>query len=132
MGSFDELVSARKAWIDDILMPWCQKARRVDLLKAEPEWLDIAGKVTPEKTLWLWAWSRFPELIHESLGIEETSEVEVHLRDGRSLTGFPDSRKSQRGQLFLWGSDPVTGISSDLGPFSIDEIDSIRRCEEHL
>ena len=127
MDSFAELVLARKEWINTILKPWCQRAIRVDLLKAETEWLDIAGKVPPEKTLWVWAWSRFPQLVHDNLGIEETSEIEAILTDGRTIRGFPDSRKSQHGQLMIWGCDPVSGLPSDLGPYSIDQIAAVRR-----
>lgn len=127
MDSFDDLVSSRKNWINDVLKPWCAAARRSELLKSEPEWLDIAGKVSPEKTLWLWAWSRFPDLIHESLGIEETSEVEVHLSDGRVIEGFPDARKSLRGQLVIWGKTDPGGSPCEHGPLSIDDIVAIRR-----
>src|SRR5580698_9482857 len=130
MDSFEELVSARKDWINNVLRPWCQRARRTDLLKAEPDWLDIAGKVAPEKTLWLWAWSRFPELVHESLGIEEACQVAVGLNDGRTFHGFPDARKSQRGQLVIWGRDEATKRSGDIGPLSIDDIAFVRRCSE--
>ena len=130
MNSFDELVASRKAWINDVLKVWCQQARRSELIKAEPDWPDIAGKVQPEKTLWPWAWSRFPELVHESLGIEETSEVEVELRDGRVICGFPDARNSQRGHLIIFGRDATTNRPSELGPFSIDDIASIRRRSE--
>ena len=132
MNSFDDLVVSRKAWIEDTLKPWCREARRIDLLKAESEWLDIAGKVDAEKTLWAWAWSRFPELVHESLGIEETSEVQLVLVDGRSLSGYPNSRKSQRGQIFLWGRDAATNSSVDLGPFSIDDVASISRSVDEV
>lgn len=127
MDSFDDLVASRKSWIADTLTPWCRSAKRADLLKADAEWLDIAGKVPSEKTLWVWAWSRFPALVHESLGIEETSEVELVLSDGRTLYGFPNSRKSVQGQLYLWGTDPVTHTPADLGPFSIDQIADVRR-----
>jgi hypothetical protein len=127
MSSFEELVSSRKQWLSDILKPWCQSAQRSELLKAELEWTDIAGKVDPVKTLWLWAWSRFPELVHESLGIEETSEVEVTLLDGRVFIGFPDSRHSVQGRLVLWGEDASTQRPSELGPFSIDAIASVKR-----
>jgi hypothetical protein len=130
MNSFEDLVSARKEWINGVLKPWCQNARRADLLKAEPDWLDIAGKVTPEKTLWLWAWSRFPELVHESLGIEETTQVEIGLNDERTYVGFPDSRKSLRGQLVIWGHDETTDRSAEIGPFSIDEIKFVRKCSD--
>jgi hypothetical protein len=127
MKTFNELVADRKKWLSEILKPWCQAARRSELLKAEPEWLDIAGKVDPTKTLWIWAWSRFPELVHESLGIEETSEVEIQLNDGRSVRGFPDARASQHGQLFLLGTDHPLEKLAPLGPFSIDEIVAVNR-----
>src|SRR5271163_1414830 len=116
MESFEELVEARKHWINEVLKPWCQKARRSDLIKAEAEWLDIAGKVMPEKTLWLWAWSRFPALVHESLGIEETSEVYVELRNGRSISGFPDARNSLRGQLIIYGRESQSEPLGEQGP----------------
>lgn len=127
MTSFEELVDSRKAWIRHVLKPWCETAKRGELLKSEPDWLDIAGKVSPDNTLWLWAWSRFPELVHESLGIEETSEVEVELADGRRICGFPDARKSVRGQLFLWGRPEAKSSPCEFGPFSIDDIISVCR-----
>lgn len=127
MSTFDDLVSLRKAWISDVLTPWCKQACRADLLKAEPEWLDIAGKVPTEKTLWVWAWSRFPELVHESLGIEETTEVEVRLKDGRSFIGFPDSRRSVRGQLVVWLRAMIGQTEGEAGPFSIDDIDWVQK-----
>ena len=126
MADFEELVTSRKAWIADVLQPWCRTATLFALKQAELEWLDIAGKVAAEKTLWPWAWSRFPDLVHESLGIEETTEVEVTLLDGRTIRGFPDSRASQQGQLVLWGSDS-DAESRELGPFSIERITSVRR-----
>lgn len=127
MANFEELVASRKAWIAEFLQPWCRSATLAALKQAEQEWLDIAGKVAAEKTLWPWAWSRFPDLVHESLGIEETSEVEVTLLDGRIVRGYPDSRASQQGQLVLWGSDPDTEDPRELGPFSIERISSVRR-----
>jgi len=127
MNSFEEMAASRRDWIDNVLTPWCRQASRVDLLKAEPEWNDIAGKVDPVKTLWLWAWSRFPDLVHESLGIEETSEVEVELADGRRITGFPDSRLSQRGHLYILGSDSTSARLTELGPFSIDDVVAVHR-----
>ncbi|MFO0917863.1 MAG: hypothetical protein U0872_06050 [Planctomycetaceae bacterium] len=97
MSSFAELVTSRKAWINDVLAPWCRTAQRKDLLLAEQEWTDIAGKVDPESTLWRWAWSRFPELVHESLGIDESSEVAVALKSGRRnlrVSGRPEKAKA--------------------------------------
>ncbi len=127
MADFDELVASRKKWIAEILQPWCRTATLAALKQAELEWLDIAGKVAAEKTLWPWAWSRFPDLVHEALGIEETTEVEVSLEDGRTVRGFPDSRASQQGQLILWGSDTPGAEPRELGPFSIERITGVRR-----
>lgn len=127
MKTFSDLVSSRKAWIDGVLKPWCRQASRKDLLDADVEWLDLAGKVPAEKTLWKWAWGRFPELIHEELGIEETMEVEVTLKDGRSFVGFPDARKSVRGQLFLWLRATVGQVEGEAGPFSIDDVSSVTK-----
>ncbi len=127
MPDFDELVASRKAWLSDVLQPWCQRASLIALKQAELEWNDIAGKVAPEKTLWPWAWSRFPELVHESLGIEEASEVEVTLHDGRTVSGYPDSRASLHGNLVLWGTDSQSGQPLEHGPFSIEAIETVRR-----
>ena len=127
MATFDELVASRKAWLSEVLQPWCRSAPLASLRQAELEWNDIAGKVAPEKTLWPWAWSRFPDLVHESLGIEETAEVEVTLRDGRTVRGFPDSRASQQGKLVLWGADEASGKPRELGPFSIEQIAAVKR-----
>ena len=127
MSSFEVLVASRKDWIEQVLKPWCQTAAKTELLKADVEWLDIAGKVPPEKTLWVWAWSRFPELVHESLGIEETSEVEVRLNDGRVIVGFPDSRLSVRGNLFIWGAETPGAPSGQMGPYSIDHVISVKK-----
>lgn len=131
VSGFEELVASRKAWINDVLRPWCQAATLNALKQADQEWLDIAGKVAAEKTLWPWAWSRFPELVHESLGIEETTEVQVTLRNGQSVRGFPDARASQQGQLVLWGSDPAGTDPRALGPYSIEQIAEISRLTEN-
>ena len=126
MNSFDELVIERKRWLNDVLKPWCLQARRAELLKAEQEWLDIAGKVPVDKTLWVWAWSRFPVLVHESLGIEETREVRIELRDKSQIVGFPDSRESRGGNLFLWGRQSLQESPAQQGPDSIDDILSVQ------
>ncbi len=130
MAEFDDLVASRKAWIADFLQPWCRSAPLAALKRAELDWADIAGKVTADKTLWPWAWARFPELVHESLGIEETTEVQVTLKEGQILRGYPDARASQQGQLVLWGSDPVDTEPRELGPYSIDRIIEVRRVVE--
>jgi hypothetical protein len=125
---FADLVAARKAWIDSVLKPWAQRARRADLLLAEPEWLDIAGKVDPAKTLWAWAWGRFPALVHEDLGIDEAAAVTVTLCNGQTVTGYPDARTSQRGKLVLVSAD-FPRAPTTYGPFSIDDIASVRKAE---
>jgi len=129
MHTFADLVSSRKAWLADVLMPWCRQAGLKDLRLAELEWGDIAGKVDAQKTLWCWAWSRFPDLVHAELaGIDETRELNVTLRDGRSITGFPDARQSLQGELVLVGRDPLNPRQmEEHGPFSLDEIAAIAR-----
>lgn len=119
--NFEDLVTSRKAWIENVLKPWCHAAPRRELLKAEQEWADIAGRVDPERTLWLWAWARFPVLVADGLiGIEETYEITVTLQDGARHTGFPDARQSLQGQLVLQGA-------TEEGPFLLDDIRSIER-----
>lgn len=129
MHTFTDLVSSRKAWLADVLAPWCRQAALKDLRLAELEWGDIAGKVDPAKTLWYWAWSRFPDLVHaELVGIDETREVQVTLRDGRIFEGFPDARQSVQGQLVLFGRDQTDPHrSAEHGPYSLDEIVEISR-----
>lgn len=119
MTTFDELVDSRRAWIEQTLQPWCRRAKRKELLKAEQEWPNLAGRVDPERTLWLWAWSRFPSLVTDGLhGIDETHEVVVARTGGVSISGYPDARDSKRGRLVL----------HDVGdPIEIDDITSIER-----
>jgi hypothetical protein len=122
MTTFQELVDSRKDWIQQVLIPWCRSAALVELRKAAEEWGDIAGRVDPDFSLWLWAWSRFPVLYVEGLrGLDETFEVDVLLRDGRRACGFPDARASRRGLLVLRGS------SGTHGPFTIDEVQQVAR-----
>jgi hypothetical protein len=129
MQTFADLVASRKAWLADVLAPWCAQAALKELIRAELEWVDIAGKVDPEKTLWYWAWSRFPDLVNADLvAIDEARQVTVTLRDGRSFTGFPDSRQSKQGQLVLVGRDPARPKShEEHGPFLIDDVTAIAR-----
>ena len=121
---FEQLVESRQDWIETVLKPWCRRAALADLRKAAEEWGDIAGRVDPDRTLWLWAWSRFPALHHEGLqGLEESYAVRIWLRDGTDQHGFPDARASRRGTLVLFGD------SGDLGPFAIDDIVRVERVE---
>lgn len=129
-STFDALVRSRKSWIDDSLRPWCRQAPRTELLKAEEEWGDIAGRAAPEQTLWTWAWERFPALVYDGLtGVNETRLVRVRLKTGEAFVGFPEGRLSQRGELvLLTGEDPEadpTGDLTEAGPFSLDDIDSV-------
>jgi len=126
-SNFDELVVSRQDWIEKVLKPWCRSAARRDLLAAEQEWVDVAGRADPGKTLWPWAWSRFPVLYVDDLGgLEETYRVTVTLRDGSQHAGYPDARRTRQGELVLVG-DASGGGLSDLGPWSIDDVASVER-----
>lgn len=127
--TFADLAASRRGWIDDVLRPWCRQATRKDLRLAELEWTDIAGKVDAAKTLWAWAWSRFPDAVHDELGLDETTELTVTLTSGSAITGFVDARESTSGQLVLWARDPSTNALQSRGPYSIDEITSIHHAE---
>lgn len=127
MHDFADLITSRREWIDGVLQPWCRQAALKDLREAELEWPNLAGSVDPAATLWLWAWSRFPALVYDGLnGLNETREVQVTLRDGRTVTGYPDGRQSQHGQLVLIAPRPQPARGFDEhGPFSIDEVVSV-------
>jgi hypothetical protein len=124
MSTFSDLVRSRRDWIHNVLIPWCRTAPLAELRKAAEEWADIAGRVDPDLSLWLWAWSRFPVLYGEGLrGLDETFEVDVELRSGVVVRGFPDSRASRRGVL------SVQTVSGPAGPFPIDEVAAVRRAD---
>ena len=129
MSTFDDLVASRKQWIETVLEPWCQQASLRDLIKAEQEWNDFAGRVDAEPTLWTWAWGRFPNLVHDEMsGVNETCEVAVTLNDGSQVVGFPDSRQSQQGKLVLvCSSGSASGDLQESGPHAIDDIRSVDR-----
>lgn len=125
MQTFQELAASRRQWIDDILVPWCRQASRRELREAEMDWMNVAGRVDPAMTLWIWAWSRFPALTHENVGsLDETKEVQVTLRSGESVIGFPDARESENGLLVLLGKADG-GDFEHLGPFSIDDVQAV-------
>ena len=126
MVTFDELTASRRKWIEDVLEPWCRAASLGELKKAFAEWGDIAGRVDAEATLWTWAWSRFPELVHEGLaGVNEADGVGVTLKDGREMVGVPDARRSEPGKLLLIPSSP--GDDTEPAPVSIDAIRSVAK-----
>ena len=122
-GGFEWLAASRRQWIADIL------------LKAELEWTDIAGRAAPEHTLWTWAWERFAGMVHDGLpGIDETRRIRVHLAAGETVVGFPEGRRSQRGELFLLAEPDDSGEPVSVrdlveaGPFSIDDIVRVEAC----
>ncbi len=121
---FANLIASRRDWIDTVLKPWCRQASREDLLQAEQDWVNLAGRVVPERTLWAWAWSRFPGLVSEGLhGLDESQRLEMTLNDGSQHSGYPDARRSRHGQLVLIAN----GEQRECGPVSIDDIQSIVR-----
>lgn len=125
---FEELATSRRQWIDTVLHPWCRTANQKQLMQASLEWLDLAGRVDIDATLWTWAWERFPVLTHPELsGVNETHPVRVRLANGDEFEGFPDSRRSVRGNLVLLGHDETTGLHAEQGPFSIDAILEVTR-----
>ncbi len=128
MSDFAQLVASRKDWIDNVLRPWCVAATLAELKKAEAEWLDIAGKVDADATLWTWAWSRFDDLVHEGLpGVSETFEVQVTLKDGTEVVGFPDARQSKQGRLHLVCRHDDSPGTFESGPHAIDDIVTVVR-----
>jgi len=127
--TFPELAASRRDWIQQVLIPWCRQASLSDLREAEFDWLNIAGRVDPAATLWTWAWSRYPSLVHEGMaGLDETREVRVHLKNGSTVTGYPDNRASQAGRLVLAGRDD-SGRLVDSGPFSLEDIAAVEWVE---
>ena len=127
---FEALAASRRQWIDDVLHPWCQQASLSQLRQAEMEWLDIAGRVDVQATLWTWAWERFPVLTHSEVsGVNETHRVRIVCQDGASFEGFPDSRRSLRGMLVLVGN-AESGEATDFGPVAVDSIASVERIAE--
>jgi hypothetical protein len=127
LAGFEMLAASRRDWIQQVLRPWCRTATMRELRKAELEWLDIAGRVDVKATLWTWAWERYPDIVHADMaGVHEAWEVVVQLKDGRRLTGYPDSRQSQRGLLVLIARRADGGLEETPG-VSIDDIADIRR-----
>ncbi len=124
MMTFSDLAASRREWIAEVLIPWSRQASYRDLIEAEQDWGNIAGQVDQEMTLWTWAWSRFPAVIHDGMpGLNETCEVLLKTTDGREATGYPDRQASSRGQIVLI-SRGEDGFEKS-GPFRIDEITSI-------
>ena len=126
LSAFQALSASRRAWIQEFLIPWCRTANVPSLLKAEMEWGDIAGRVDPQFSLWLWAWSRFPVLYVEGLrGLEESYLVRLTLLDSSHHEGYPDSRVSQWALLVL--VDREDGKTVQRGPFRLDHVQAVER-----
>lgn len=127
---FEALAGSRREWIQSVLRPWCHSATVQDLRRAELEWHDLAGRADPAATLWKWAWERFPDAVHPDFpGLNETWPVRVRLHDGRELQGYPDARRSTRGQLILLCMDQsstTTGIT-ETPPVSLDHVATLVR-----
>jgi hypothetical protein len=126
--NFEALAASRREWIQTVLRVWCRQASVMELRKAEQEWFDLAGRADAGATLWKWAWERFPEAVHADMpGLDETYELRVELRDGQQLTGYPDARQSQRGQLVLLGRASGGGLQQQ-PTVQLDDVVSVRRC----
>lgn len=128
MTTFTELVESRKEWLNTILRPWCEQAAMRDLRKAADEWTDIAGRIDPEMSIWLWAWGRFPVLVTDGLnGLDETHAVCVTLKNGTRVSGYPDSRESRTGKLWLLRTDGEDSAGKLAGPWTIDDVERVDR-----
>ena len=128
ISTFEDLAASRRRWIDEVLRSWCLRATKKQLRQASLEWLDIAGRVDVNATLWTWAWERFPILTHpEMAGVNETCQVRLQLNNGDIYEGYPDSRRSLHGDLFLIGRNSLTEDAEELGPFSIDDVATVDR-----
>lgn len=123
--TFEQLATQRREWIENVLRVWCQQASLKELRKADLEWFDIAGRADANATLWTWAWERFPAIVHPDLpGVHETHLVDVLLRDGSKISGYPDARQSIRGMLVLVGTDE-DGTMVTHPAVSIDQIGEV-------
>ena len=132
MLSFEELAVSRRMWIDDVLVSWCRQAGSKDLIVAELDWVNLAGQVDPKATLWTWAWSRFPVLVHDGLpGLNETNEVRLTLKSGGTVTGFPDNAETRGSRLVLL-TKTESGNFAHYDPISIDNVLSAELADEEL
>jgi hypothetical protein len=128
---FQCLAASRRDWIQSVLRPWCHTATVQDLRRAELEWHDLAGRADAAATLWTWAWERFPDAVHADFpGLNETWPLEVTLVGGDILRGYPDARRSLRGQLVLVSHETAAaGGLTEFGPVSLDQVSSVRRLQ---
>ncbi|MEM9704388.1 MAG: hypothetical protein AAF907_18245 [Planctomycetota bacterium] len=117
--AFTKLVESKRAWLEEVLKPWCRTADLAALRLAEANWIDLAGNVDPQKTLWLWAWGRFEGVVSEELeGFEESLALRLTLKSGETVVGFPDGRASRAEGIVLIAEDGSTATAA------LDEIAS--------
>lgn len=115
MTTFLDLAASRRQWIEEVLRPWCMHARSAELHRAEQEWLDVAGRISPDFSLWMWAWSRYPGLVIADLWrIDEAVELQIELADGRAVTGFADTRQSHQDLLVVLVTADRSSITINL------------------
>lgn len=122
---FVSLVESRKHWIQHVLRPWCRFASVAELRLAALNWGDLAGQISPEATLWPWAWERFEGVIHTELGFDESRQWNVSLCNGSEVSGYINGRLSRGEQIVLVYRDCHSQELTTTSPISLDEISSI-------
>lgn len=128
---FVSLVESRKHWIQHVLRPWCRFASVAELRLAALNWGDLAGQISPDATLWPWAWERFEGVIHTELGFDESRQWNVSLRNGSEISGYINGRLSRGEQIVLVYRDGHSQELTTTSPISLDEISSIRPLGPH-
>ncbi|QDV31048.1 hypothetical protein Spb1_29850 [Planctopirus ephydatiae] len=126
---FVSLVESRKHWIQQVLRPWCRSAPVTELRLAALNWVDLAGQISPDATLWPWAWERFEGVIHTELGFDESRQWKVSLRNGSEASGYINGRLSRGEQIVLVYRDSHSEQLTTTSPIGLDEISSIRSLE---
>ena len=58
--------------------------------------------------------------------VGENIQVQVTLKDGTVVQGFPDSRESLRGTLVLVPCGTESGEPNVLGPYSVDDVVAVQ------